>query len=153
MIDELFKKLEELKKTKLNSKNKEYLLKLLQLYEHIKEKKIIDEIIDEMKKMEISSEELFFIEIRINSILEESKKKEYKEKIDNNLMVIYKYSDKTILYIKDENKIDEIMTFISKLEYKFIHLYKNNQWIKKKEINKIEIQDLKDINKIVNSRL
>jgi hypothetical protein len=34
-----------------------------------------------------------------------------------------------------------------------LHLYKENEWIKKKELSKVKLSDLENIDKVVNSTL
>jgi len=96
---------------------------------------------------------LFFIEIRLNAIIEESIKKNYNDKITNETMTLYKYNDKNVIYIKKKDKIQKILDIVIKLEYKFLHLYKKDRLVKKKELNKLEMSDLQDIDKIINSTL
>ena len=153
MKEDILNKLENIKEVKMENKNKEYLLKIIQLHDYIKKKKIIEEIIKEIENKKINEEDLFFIDIRINSILEEDKKKNYNEKISNETLTLYKYEDKNIIYIKKKDKIQKILDSIVKLEYKFLHLYKENEWIKKKELSKIKLSDLENIDKVVNSTL
>lgn len=153
MKEDILNKLENIKEIKIENKNREYLLKLIQLYDYVKEKKIIEEIIKEIKNKKINDEDLFFIEIRVNSIIEENKKKNYSEKISNETITLYRYENKNIIYIKKKDKIQEVFSSIIKLEYKFLHLYKKDQLMKKKELSKLKISDLEDIDKIVNSTL
>lgn len=153
MKEDILNKLENIKEIKIESKNKECLLKIIQLHDYVKEKKIIEEIIKEIKNKKTNEEDLYFIEIRLNSIIEESIKKNYNEKISNDIITLYKYDDKNIIYIKKKDKIQKILDSIYKLEYKFLHLYIKNKWVKKKELNKIEISDLENIDKIINSTL
>ena len=153
MKEDILNKLKNIKEIKMENKNKEYLLKIIQLHDYIKGENLIKEIIKEIEHKKINEEDLFFIDIRVDSIIEENKKKNYNEKISNETITLYKYENKNVMYIKKKDKIQKILDAVIKLEYKFLHLYKKNEWIKKKELNKIELSDLQDIDKVINSTL
>ena len=153
MKEDILNKLENIKEIKIENTNKDCLLKIIQLYDHVKKKKITQEIVEEIKNKDIKDEDLFFIEVRLNAIIEESIKKNYNDKITNETMTLYKYNDKNVIYIKKKDKIQKILDIVIKLEYKFLHLYKKDRLVKKKELNKLEMSDLQDIDKIINSTL
>lgn len=88
----------------MENKNKEYLLKIIQLHDYIKGENLIKEIIKEIEHKKINEEDLFFIDIRVDSIIEENKKKNYNEKISNETITLYKYENKNVMYIKKKIK-------------------------------------------------
>lgn len=119
--------------------DKTTLLKLLNLYEEISNKNLIDEInkkynneIDEFKKE--------LIKIKINSIKSEINKKKYKDKKNKDNINLYYYDNNTVkIYTKDVNNA-KLIELISSIKIEKIFYISNNS---KKEIN---INNIKELN-------
>lgn len=141
-------KIDKIKKIKINSINKECLIKIINVWEYISENDILKNIENSVKK-EINDYKLSIIEIRLDSILEEIKKKNYIEKTENKYYTSYIYDQNETLYIKELDN-DIILKKIENMKYEEVKLYNDNILIKKKKKKSISIKDLEKINKIVN---
>lgn len=124
-------KIDKIKKIRINSINKECLIKIINIWEYITENDIIKNIENSIKK-EMNDYKLSIIEIRLDSILEEIKKKNYIEKTENKYYTSYIYDLNETLYIKEFDD-DIIFKKIENMKYEDVKLYSDNILIKKKK--------------------
>lgn len=113
---------------------KESLIKIINLYEFVEKKSIIDKIIEEREKISDKSNIAIF-NIRVSSLLESIQQK-YIDKEENEEYALYEYIDKKIVYLKIKKDRKYIAEVIEKdgTKKKKIRIYLENGKI----IQKIE---------------
>ena len=141
-------KIKIIENIEINSINRECLIKIVQTWEYLNNNNIVRDIKNKINK-EDNEYKLKIIEIRLESIIEELKKKNYLEKTDNKDFTLYKYEEYEVMYIKNLN-IEKIIKKIEIMQYSFLKLYNEKKMIKKIKKNSIKEIDLYEIDKIIN---
>ena len=138
--------LKEINKKKIINLKKESLIKLLSLYEFVKKKSIIDEIIEEKEYINESTEKAI-LNIRLMS-LENSLKESYFKKNEKENFVIYYYKNEIVIYFKKETNKEELKNIIEENDIK-----KNDKLviIRKGENKKIKMKSDKLEENIINN--
>lgn len=145
----LEEKIKLVENIEISNVNRECLIKLIQTWEYLNNDNINKNIKNEINN-EKSEYKLKIIEIRLESIIDELKKKNYVEKTENKDFTLYKYEKYEVMYIKNLNK-ERIIKKIEKMEYAFLKLYKEAKIIKKIKRNNIKENDLIEVDRIINS--
>ena len=138
--------LKEINKKKIINLKKESLIKLISLYEFVKKKSIIDEIIEGKEYINESTEKTI-LNIRLMS-LENSLKESYFKKNEKENFVIYYYKNEIVIYFKKETNKEELKNIIEENNIK-----KNDKLviIRKGENKKIKMKSDKLEENIVNN--
>jgi len=141
-------KIKIIENIEINNINRECLIKIIKTWEYLNNNNIVKDIKNKIDN-ESNEYRLRIIEIRLESIIEEFKKKNYLEKTENKDFILYKYEEYEVMYIKNLN-IEKIIKKIEKMEYNFLKLYNEKKIIKKIKKNNIKENDLYEIDKIIN---
>jgi hypothetical protein len=131
----------------LDSLNKITLIKIINLYEELTEKDIINDI-NKKYNEEINNFKKEIIKIKLNSIKSDLNKKQYKEKTIVGIFSLYYYENKSIkIYKKDIKKSENIIKILKENKNWKVSFVKNknNTHILVKDIEYEEFIKIKEL--------